>query len=427
MRKISVLIFCLFIYSHFLIGQEEIRQYAGTAMPYPSLKNSSHLTQGGMIPFYINHLGRHGARFPTSGKALDKVITRLSLAEKHKMLTKEGLDLLSFMQGVSEQLKGKWGELSSLGKEEQEGIAGRLSKNYPCLFTDSAQVEAIATYVPRCINSMDAFLSCLQRENPSLNIKRSEGREYDEILRFFDLNESYVSYKKAGDWIAVYEKFSQVKIPTSPVIKRLFLRGGTEKEDQDFVMALFSIIAILPDTGLSLDKMCFFTPKEWRAYWQTQNLRQYMSKSSAPIGRMLPVAIAWPLLSEFIRTADEVINAKSDNHANFRFAHAETVIPFAALMGVQNADVRIADPDYVSAYWKDYEIAPMAANIQWVFCHDEKGEIWVKFLLNEKDASLPLSTSRYPYYLWSEVENFFNQRIRMAKEVLLSSFIENRF
>ena len=98
-------------------------------------------------------------------------------------------------------------------------------------------------------------------------------------------------------------------------------------------------------------------------------LAAYMSKSSAPIGRMLPVAIAWPLLSEFIRTADEVINAKSDNHANFRFAHAETIIPFVALMGIRNADVRVADPDSVSVYWKDYEIAPMAANIQWIFCH----------------------------------------------------------
>lgn len=200
-------------------------------------------------------------------------------------------------------------------------------KNYPCLFADSAEVEAIATYVPRCINSMDAFLSCLLRENPSLKIRRNKGREYDDILRFFDLNESYVNYKKKGDWIAVYEKFSQIKIPTSTVMKRLFLRSGTEKEDRDFVMDLFSIIAILPDTGLSLNEICSFTSNEWSRYWQTQNLRQYMSKSSAPIGRMLPVAIAWPLLSEFIRTADEVINAKSDNHANFRFAHAETIIP----------------------------------------------------------------------------------------------------
>lgn len=135
-------------------------------------------------------------------------------------------------------------------------------------------------------------------------------------------------------------------------MKRLFLRSGTEKEDRDFVMDLFSIIAILPDTGLSLNEICSFTSNEWSRYWQTQNLRQYMSKSSAPIGRMLPVAIAWPLLSEFIRTADEVINAKSDNHANFRFAHAETIIPFVALMGIRNADVRVADPDSVSVYWK---------------------------------------------------------------------------
>lgn len=33
---------------------------------------------------------------------------------------------------------------------------------------------------------------------------------------------------------------------------------------------------------------------------------------------------------------------------------------------------------------KDYEIAPMAANVQWIFYHDKAREIWVKFLLNEK-------------------------------------------
>lgn len=52
MRKISIFIFCLFIYSHLSIGQEE-QQYAGTAMPYPFLENSSYLVQDGMVPFYI--------------------------------------------------------------------------------------------------------------------------------------------------------------------------------------------------------------------------------------------------------------------------------------------------------------------------------------------------------------------------------------
>jgi len=47
MRKISVFIFCLFIYSHFLIGQEEIRQY---------MSKSSALI-GQMLPVAIAYIG----------------------------------------------------------------------------------------------------------------------------------------------------------------------------------------------------------------------------------------------------------------------------------------------------------------------------------------------------------------------------------
>ena len=72
--------------------------------------------------------------------------------------------------------------------------------------------------------------------------------------------------------------------------------------------------------------------KEWYGYWQTQNLRQYLTKSAAPVGNMLPVAIAWPLLSEFIQTTEQAINGQSDNRVDLRFAHAETVIPFVALI-----------------------------------------------------------------------------------------------
>lgn len=70
--------------NHFLFGQSAIQKYAGTAMPYPFIKNLSVLNHDGMVPFYINHLGRHGARFPTSGKALEKVRNVLILAEQEK-------------------------------------------------------------------------------------------------------------------------------------------------------------------------------------------------------------------------------------------------------------------------------------------------------------------------------------------------------
>ena len=205
-------------------------------------------------------------------------------------------------------------------------------------------------------------------------------------------------------------------------MENFFLESGqeTDKEAEEFVMALFSIAAILPDTGTPINLDGLFTIGEWDNYWQTQNLRQYMSKSSSPIGRMLPVAIAWPLLSEFIHSADEVIKGKSDTRANFRFAHAETVIPFVALMGIEGTDVKVVVPDSVSKYWKDYEIAPMAANVQWIFYHDKAREIWVSFLLNEKEMTLPVSTSCFPYYRWETVCMNLKKRVEMAKKVLES-------
>ena len=405
-----------------LWGQDRIQQYAGTAMPYPIVKDSFVFFQDSMVPFYVNHLGRHGARFPTSGKALNRVKEILELAQRENRLTSGGVTLLSTIQNLSETFDGQWGKLSVVGEEEQRGIARRMIERYPQLFSDSAKVQAIATYVPRCIHSMDAFLACMVEFNSSLHIQRNEGKQYNDILRFFDLNQSYVDYKENGDWRPIYETFVRRKISSASVMENFFLESGqeTDKEAEEFVMALFSIAAILPDTGTPINLDGLFTIGEWDNYWQTQNLRQYMSKSSSPIGRMLPVAIAWPLLSEFIHSADEVIKGKSDTRANFRFAHAETVIPFVALMGIEGTDVKVVVPDSVSKYWKDYEIAPMAANVQWIFYHDKAREIWVKFLLNEKEMTLPVSTSRFPYYRWETVCMYLKKRVEMAKKVLES-------
>lgn len=405
MRAILIFLAGLLFPITFLFGQSAIQKYAGTAMPYPLIKNLPVLNHDGMVPFYINHLGRHGARFPTSGKALEKVRNVLILAEQENRLTVKGQELLATVLRLSEAFEGRWGELSAVGEQEQKGIAERMLLRYPEIFVDSARIEAIASYIPRCISSMDAFLSGMEKQDSSLVIKKSAGKQYNPLLRFFDLNKPYVYYKEKGDWISLYESFVQDKIVFTPVMKRIFLTSGqeTEQEKREFVMALFSIAAILPDTGLSFNMKGILNDKEWYGYWQTQNLRQYLTKSAAPVGNMLPVAIAWPLLSEFIQTTEQAINGQSDNRVDLRFAHAETVIPFVALMGIGKTDIQIASPDSVSIYWKDYEIAPMAANVQWVFYRDKNCQVWVKILLNEQEVTIPVVTSFFPYYRWEEV------------------------
>ena len=60
----------------------------------------------------------------------------------------------------------------------------------------------------------------------------------------------------------------------------------------------------------------------------------------------------------------------------------------------------------------------MAANVQWILYHDENSQVWIKVLLNEKEVSIPVVTSRFPYYRWEEVREFLEQRIAMSKKIL---------
>ena len=69
---------------------------------------------------------------------------------------------------------------------------------------------------------MDAFLSGMEKQDSSLVIKKSAGKQYNPLLRFFDLNKPYVYYKEKGDWISLYESFVQDKIVFTPVMKRIF-------------------------------------------------------------------------------------------------------------------------------------------------------------------------------------------------------------
>ena len=56
--------------------------------------------------------------------------------------------------------------------------------------------------------------------------------------------------------------------------------------------------------------------------------------------------------------------------------------------------------------WQDYRVSPMGANLQLIFYRNKKNDILVKFLLNEREVTLPLKSKTLPYYLWKEVKTF---------------------
>jgi hypothetical protein len=99
--------------------------------------------------------------------------------------------------------------------------------------------------------------------------------------------------------------------------------------------------------------------------------------------------MAGMLLEDFFLEADVIADGGRQHAAKLRFAHAETIIPLAALMGLKNAAQ--ASPqallyNYQNNPWRGAEIAPMAANIQWDMYVDQVGHSLVRLLYNEADS-----------------------------------------
>ena len=133
---------------------------------------------------------------------------------------------------------------------------------------------------------------------------------------------------------------------------------------------------------------------------------EYLSNGPTPINNLLNIKIAAPLLRDFLITSGNAVQ-EGGVSADFRFAHAETVIPMTALLGIPLASKQTTDINLIEKEWLDFQISPMAANIQWIFYANEKGNVLVKMLLNEKEVQFPIETEIYPYYDWNAVNIYY--------------------
>ena len=52
---------------------------------------------------------------------------------------------------------------------------------------------------------------------------------------------------------------------------------------------------------------------------------------------------------------------------------------------------------------RSYELIPMAGNLQLVFYRNNDGDVLVKALLNEREATLPGTPVAGPYYDWKKL------------------------
>ncbi|MBQ9137507.1 MAG: hypothetical protein IJX65_02590 [Alistipes sp.] len=391
----------------------------GTYSLYPVPIDVQSPAPRGYKAFYISHYGRHGSRFIQTNEQFDTVVAQLSDAASKGALTPLGESVYAQFMAASGTCARRAGELTAVGVAQQRGIAERMYAAHPALFGRGAKVTATSTVVPRVILSMTAFTQQLVRMNPKLEIQTETGRRYMGYINPYspdndpELSRRVACYRfPEAEWSKRWYDFRDANIDNSRLLSSLFKEEyiASIAAPMEFVMNLFRNAICFAGTGTGVDIEEIFTPEERYRWWRVINLFYYVEKGNSGIGGGFISDVSDILLKNFVDEADRYI-ARGERGATLRFGHDGNVIGLLNSMGVTGWAERVESFEAVEDRACDFTV-PMAANVQWVFYSNKRGEIIVKMLLNEQPITFPIQSDIAPYYRWQDVRSYCIGRLR---------------
>ena len=387
-------------------------QCEGSLTPYP-IPESGITYPDSLTPVYMNHVGRHGARYPASAAHTVALKKMLMKADSLGTITKQGRALMAIVDQVMERSHNQWGALDSLGMAEQRGIASRMLQNFPMLFMNG-RVNAISSYSPRCMMSMFSFVHQLDRLNNKVEIYTSTGRQNSSLMRPFDVDQDYIDFRSSGRWEPPYYNYMEHVVPLTAIKRVLganFPLPENKREAKEMALMEYYVIAGLPAMMMHVDTSQFFTIEEYNALWSAFNLRQYLQRTANTISTV-PADIASPLILNLVSTADAFIAGTNKNTVDLRFGHAETVMPLVSLMHLPGCYYMTNYFDTVALHWCDFNVVPMAANLQMVLFKTEKGKYYLGCYLNEQPITL-IPNNPSQFVPWSDARAYLLRCVPM--------------
>ncbi len=369
----------------------------------------------GYEAFYISHYGRHGSRYLIGDNDYKWVLDLMHQAEEAGALTELGKDVTRRLEEVWVEAEGHGGDLSPLGVRQHRGIAERMYLHYPEVFDGEIAISARSTIVVRCILSMDAFCERLKEFNPKLNITREASNKYMSYLNYHS-EESNRFTGENGAWRQPYADFEKDHTHGERLVKALFSDPAFVEDNSsafDVAWGFYWIAVDMQDMESEVDFYDLFTKEELFDLYQCFNYRFYVCDGNYAGSNHLLVDNAKPLLTNILQSAEETI-ASGGRGATFRFGHDGNLIPLTALLQLDGCYESVSDPDQFYSVFKTWEIAPMAGNVQIIFCRatNDPSEVIVKFLLNENETSIPVETDIWPYYHWNDVKAFWTDILK---------------
>ena len=366
----------------------------------------------GYKPFYITHYGRHGSRFHDSYVHFGTLNQLLHQADSAGNLTPDGALLLAQTDSVLAEHHKMLGNVTAKGLEEHKRIARRMSARFPEVFNDRQRnrIDAYSSIVRRCIVSMAGSTATLLQLNPSLDLYLySDDRVYSYINLGHhvsaDSKKFFLPYQDEAlsriDWTGVKEKI--FKDPSS-----------VSKASAELAQDIWNYWNICQDIeSVNIDIFRYFTFDQLYENWKVRSGYFYlMFVRSKEYGNERLKSMK-PLVDHFITHADQAI-ASGKTAATLRYGHDTTLLPLAAVMGLENFSRTHSIDDMPSDYWDLSTMIGMASNLQMVFYKNRHNDIIVKFLYNEKESAVPELTPAYGkyFYSWDAVRTYLTDAIK---------------
>ena len=396
--------------------KRDIRYSASNQLAYPTPTGKLTPAPDNYKPFYISHYGRHGSRYLINPKDYNYPYEVLKSADSAGVLTPLGKDVMKRYEIIRKEAANRYGELTPLGAEQHRQIARRMFERFPEVFRGNVWVDAKSTVVIRCILSMTNELMELTKLNPNLRIRHDASMHDMYYMNFNDRELLKKKWNKESQ--DVYEKYYNEMVKGDYAFCQLFTDTSfvwRKADARKFYEKLFHTANNVQNLEARKQVTLYdlFTDEDVYNNWRVANLWWYLGYGNSQLNGGKQPYVQRNLLRKIIVEADSCI-VQPNPGATLRFGHETMVLPLTVLMGLNGADLVTDDYAHLDQKgWVNYRIFPMGANIQLVFYRRNVGDkdVLVKVLLNENEATLPIKSNTTPYYKWSEVRQYYLNKI----------------
>ena len=307
------------------------------------------------------------------------------------------------------------GDLAELGRAQHERIAREMAETFPQVFRRGGSVDARSSTSGRCIVSMSAFCTSLQKSCPKIDITLSSTHMGMCEVVPPSAPEAYRKKFKsphAADYnLESPEAYRARVLDSDDLLGRIFKDPHflSADEGKEFLSQLYSFLGNEINNGDPALFADVLKREQIIQLWDASNYRSFYSDMTDRYATI-------PLLKDIIGRADAAI-AGGDRVADLRFGHDYIVETFVTLLNLNGCGTIPASSDEAKYFFQNYTI-PKASNLQFVLYRGGRKDVIFKILWNGKETSIPgLAPVSGPYYSWDAFKAFADGIISAHPEI----------